>query len=104
MRAKLIVRVLGWAVAALVVIYVGANLWTSLLELRSTQLPAHPNWGMIALSGATFLLAHSVLVQTWRSVLACWDDRLPFWDAARVWSVSNLFRYIPGSVWQITAM
>jgi hypothetical protein len=43
-------------------------------------------------------------VQTWRSVLGCWDARLPFWTAARIWSVSNLGRYLPGKIWQIGAM
>jgi len=45
-----------------------------------------------------------VLVATWRMVLTCWGDRLPFWSAARVWSVSNLGRYIPGNIWTIGAM
>ena len=63
-----------------------------------------PAWWTIAASGALFLAAHGVLVQTWRSVLAGWDARLPFWTAARIWSVSNLGRYVPGKIWQIGAM
>ncbi len=55
-------------------------------------------------SGAVFLAAHAVLVESWRLVLASWDARLPFWTAARIWSVSNLGRYVPGKVWQIGAM
>ena len=41
---------------------------------------------------------------TWRMVLSCWGERLPFWTAARVWSVSNLGRYVPGNIWTIGAM
>jgi hypothetical protein len=63
-----------------------------------------PRWDLIALSGLIFLIAHAVLVLTWRAVLSCWDARLPFWTAARIWSVSNLGRYIPGKIWQIGAM
>jgi len=37
-------------------------------------------------------------------MLACWDARLPFWSAARIWSVSNLARYLPGKIWNIGAM
>ncbi len=73
-------------------------------DLRSQPLATDPRWGYVALSGAVFLLAHAILVQTWRSVLSCWGEHLTFWSAARVWSVSNLGRYVPGKVWQIGAM
>lgn len=83
---------------------VGADLRRGLVELRHQPLPLAPHWGFIALSGVVFLVAHAVLVATWRTVLSCWDEHLPFWSAARVWSVSNLGRYIPGKIWQIGAM
>lgn len=86
------------------IVYVGRNLGEGLRGLRAHPLPEHPRWGLIALSGVLFLAAHAVLVQTWRSVLACWDARLPFWSAARIWSVSNLGKYVPGKIWQIGAM
>lgn len=79
-------------------------LWHDLRELRAHPMSIAPDWATIALSGAVFLAAHAVLVQTWRSVLGCWAARLPFWTAARIWSVSNLGRYLPGKIWQIGAM
>ena len=103
-QRKRLLRVAGWIAAAIVIVYVARNLGEGLGALRAQQLPEHPRWGMIALSGALFLVAHAVLVQTWRSVLACWDARLPFWSAARIWSVSNLGKYVPGKIWQIGAM
>ena len=103
-RRRTLLRVGGWLVAAIVIIYVARNLADGLRQLRAHPLPEHPRWGLIALSGALFLAAHAVLVQTWRSVLACWDARLPFWSAARIWSVSNLGKYVPGKIWQIGAM
>lgn len=83
---------------------VGRVLLHDLRALREHPTVVDPQWGMIALSGVAFLVAHAVLVQTWRSVLGCWEARLPFWTAARIWSVSNLGRYLPGKVWQIGAM
>jgi hypothetical protein len=94
----------GWILAVAVVAIVGKDLGRGVLALRSHPLPHSPNWGLIALSGVVFLSGHAVLVQTWRSMLACWDARLPYWSAARVWSVSNLARYLPGKVWNIGAM
>jgi hypothetical protein len=103
-RRNTLLRVAGWLAAVVVILYVARNLGAGLRDLRTQQLPEHPRWDMVALSGALFLIAHAVLVQTWRSVLACWDARLPFWSAARIWSVSNLGKYVPGKIWQIGAM
>jgi len=63
-----------------------------------------PDWGWIALSGVIFLATYAVLLETWREVLRTWNARLGFVDAARIWTVSNLGRYVPGKVWQIGAM
>lgn len=97
-------RILSWILAAVVVVIVGRTLAHGLLELRNHPLPRSPRWGLVILSGAVFLSGHAVLVQTWRSMLVCWDARLPFWSAARIWSVSNLARYLPGKIWNIGAM
>ena len=97
-------RAAGWSLAGFVLVRVGISLAHGLSELRDQPLHSTPRWGLIALSGAVFLLAHAVLVETWRTVLSCWGEQLPFWSAARVWSVSNLARYVPGKIWQIGAM
>lgn len=97
-------RYASWILAIAVVVIVGRNLASGLLELRNHPLQRPPAWGIILLSGAVFLAGHAVLVQTWRSMLSCWDARLPFWGAARIWSVSNLARYLPGKIWNIGAM
>lgn len=47
---------------------------------------------------------YGILVQTWRVLLAEAGESLSFWRAARIWSVSNLWRYVPGKLWQIGAM
>jgi hypothetical protein len=99
-----LLRAIGWALAVIVVVLVGRILLRDLRELRAHPMAITPLWATIALSGVIFLAAHAVLVQTWRSVLSCWDARLPFWTAARIWSVSNLGRYLPGKIWQIGAM
>ncbi len=103
-QRKRLLRIVGWALAAFILIRVGGSLVDGLRQLRDQPLPSPPRWSFIALSGAVFLIAHAVLVITWRAVLSCWDARLPFWTAARIWSVSNLGRYLPGKVWQIGAM
>lgn len=101
---KRLLRVAGWTLAIIILARVGASLLDGLRQLREHPLQVQPRWELIALSGAVFLAAHVTLVLTWRAVLSCWDATLPFWTAARIWSVSNLGRYLPGKVWQIGAM
>lgn len=64
----------------------------------------HLRWGMLAASGAVIVATYGVLIQTWRVMLVAWGARLSFWRAAHIWSVANLYRYVPGKVWQIGAM
>ena len=64
---------------------------------------------MLIASVAVVLLIYALLVETWRRIVVNWDrTRTPthfgFWTAARIWSISNLGRYVPGKVWQIGAM
>jgi glycosyltransferase 2 family protein len=101
-RRNTLLRAAGWILAGVVLVRVGLQLSDGLRKLSGLEI--HPRWALVALSGAVFLVAHAVLVQTWRSVLSCWGEHLPFWSAARVWSVSNLGRYLPGKIWQIGAM
>lgn len=103
-RRKSLLRVGGWLLAAFVLARVSLDLARGLADLRHQSLRGHPQWTLIVASGVVFLLAHGVLVVTWRMVLSCWGERLPFWSAARVWSVSNLGRYVPGKIWTISAM
>lgn len=61
------------------------------------------SWSVIAAS-ALVLLAYAILIQTWRLMLSAWSAWLSYSDAARIWFVSNLGRYIPGKIWQIGVM
>ena len=103
-RRSTILRIAGGLAAIVVVWQVGRQLAGQLRALAAHPIATHPHWALVAASGALFLLAHATLVESWRTVLSCWDARLPFWSAARIWSVSNLGKYLPGKVWQIGAM
>jgi glycosyltransferase 2 family protein len=49
-------------------------------------------------------VSYAVLIATWRAMVGAWGARIGAADAARIWFVSNLGRYVPGKVWQIGAM
>ena len=91
-------------VAAIVIAFAYRALRGSWSDLRREPLPDRIDGGWLAASTAAFAVAYLVLIQTWRSILAAWDRQLSFVDAARIWTVSNLGRYVPGKLWQIAAM
>jgi uncharacterized membrane protein YbhN (UPF0104 family) len=92
------------ALSVVVLLFIAWSLrhYWSAYQAQVTQ--AHVRWWVLLGSGGVFLLTYAVLIQTWRVMLAAWDERLSFWRAAHIWSVSNLYRYVPGKLWQIGAM
>ena len=100
-----------YAFRAAQVALVIAIVWFAVKALRmqwsssaSTLEQIHPSWAWVAVSGVIFLSTYCVLLETWREVLRVWGSRLDFLNAARIWTVSNLGRYVPGKLWQIGAM
>jgi hypothetical protein len=77
--------------------------WTAVRDRLAT---VHPSWGLLLLSCVPVLLAYALLIQVWRSMLSAWGEsgRLTPGQAARIWFISNLGRYVPGKVWQIASM
>lgn len=92
------------AFAAAVVVAVALALRSQWGEVRAAAAQAHPRWGWIALSSLVVLANYALLVEAWRAVLSGWGGRLSFWEGARIWSISNLGRYVPGKVWQLGTM
>lgn len=91
--------------------FVGRTLLGQWREFRGTPLVVEPSWPLILLSGAVFLATHAVLVETLRRILIAWNaasapnrPRLSFLTVARLWSISNFGKYVPGKVWGVGAM
>ncbi|MGH7689636.1 MAG: lysylphosphatidylglycerol synthase domain-containing protein, partial [Gemmatimonadaceae bacterium] len=93
---------IGFSVVALgYIAWALRHYWTA---FASQPLEPHVRWSMVLASGGMVIATYGVLIQTWRIMLREWDARLTFWRAAHIWSVANLYRYVPGKVWQIGAM
>jgi uncharacterized membrane protein YbhN (UPF0104 family) len=90
--------------AAALLYYVGRTLVAQWVDFRNTPLDVHPSWMPIVLSALIVLAVYALLVQTWRVLLAEAGQTLTFGRAAAIWSISNLWRYVPGKLWQIGAM
>lgn len=61
-------------------------------------------WSLVGFSAIVVLATYALLIEGWRRVLAALGGALSHADAARVWFVSNLARYMPGAFWQLGAM
>ena len=75
--------------------------WTK-VESRLTHIQF--GWEWILAATALILVTYALLIEGWRRVLEAWDSHLPFMDAARIWFLSNLGKYVPGNIWSLTAM
>lgn len=89
---------------AAVIIFAGAKLLDEWGQVRQAALGLSPRWSYVVVSCLIVLGTYAILVDVWRTLLTGWSSRLRFREAARIWTISNLGRYIPGKVWQIGAM
>lgn len=89
-RRVMLVLLLTFAVAAIVTNREG------LLEALGETEP----WA-IAVAFVPGLLATTTSLGAWRSLLADFGSRLPWRAAARIFFLSQLGKYVPGSVWAI---
>ena len=97
-------RALSTVAVALVLWYFGRSLVAQRAAIGSRWDELHPAWGMLVISGLVVLGSYAVLIETWRRTVMAWGRSIGWGDAARIWFVSNLGKYVPGKVWQIGAM
>lgn len=63
---------------------------------------AHVRWSWIVLACACALAGQMVFVHGWRRMLTDCGQRVPYWQALRIYLVSGLGRYLPGGkAWQM---
>jgi uncharacterized membrane protein YbhN (UPF0104 family) len=102
-------RRLAWRIAqialtAVVVALVARKLVQEWGAVRAALEHAHPNWLALVASAVIVLATYALLIETWRVLLRGWEHDIPYLDAARIWTISNLGKYLPGKVWAITAL
>ena len=103
-RRRRLLAVLRYAALAVVLAWCVVYLARHWGEAERALATTRPRWSMLAASAAVVLGAYAILIQVWRSILAGAGEHLPYGSAARIWTVSNLGKYVPGKVWQMSAM
>ena len=97
-------RIAQIVLTAVVVALVVRKLVQEWGAVRAALENAHPNWLALVASAVIVLATYALLIETWRVLLRGWEHDIPFLDAARIWTISNLGKYLPGKVWAITAL
>lgn len=97
-------RIVRWALALLILGFVARAFQRNWHELQrqpiAWTLRPLPALASIALVWAMYAL----LIDAWRRMLAGWGQRLAPLNAARIWVLSSLGKYVPGKVWAIAGM
>lgn len=103
-RRRRLFAVLKYVALAALLVWCLAYLVRHWGEAERALASTRPRWELLLASAAAVLGAYAILIQVWRSILAGAGEYLPYGQAARIWTVSNLGKYIPGKVWQMSAM
>ena len=81
-------------VIVVVVIRFVAQKWD---ELRMSAAALRPSWSGLLLASVCGVAGYAVLIASWRLLLRTWKSPLPMRDASRIWFVSSLGKYVPGT-------
>ena len=97
-------KVAQWIFAALVLFFAARSLATQWSKVEPRLSHIEFGWQWIGAATVLILLTYALLIEGWRRILSAWDSQLPFAQAARIWFLSNLGKYVPGNIWSLTAM
>jgi glycosyltransferase 2 family protein len=102
-RRKLF-KLAQWIFAAAVLFFAARSLAGQWNKVEARLLHVQFAWQWIGAATVVVLLSFALLIEGWRRVMGAWDSHLPFGQAARIWFLSSLGKYVPGNIWSLTAM
>ena len=92
------------ALVAIVAVFIWRSLSENWDEFSAIEFEFHfrPEW--ILLSAFVVWSTYAIQIASWRTILAGWQQRIGYRDAARAWCLANLGRYVPGKLWSIAGL
>jgi hypothetical protein len=92
-------RILAIAITAAIFVY----MFRQIVEHWDTVRPELEDLSAIrfALATAMFALFLGFRALSWRRILVGFGHRIPLAPITRIWSTSELARYLPGAIWQV---
>ncbi len=95
LQVLIVAVVLWWAGSAL------AHQWDA---VRAVAVSTSIRWGWVAAASLVVLATFAALIESWRRLLSGMGGHLAFGTAARIWTIANLGRYLPGKIWSVGAL
>jgi len=86
------------------IVFIGLNLAEKWSEVAVQPIAWRIRWEFIIASLLVTWVMYALLVWGWRAILHGWRQYIRAVDAARIWTISSLGKYIPGKVWSIAGM
>jgi hypothetical protein len=102
-------RKTGWRIAqavagAVILVFLVRKVLADWKAVRDQPIQWQLHWEYIIASLIVTWAMYGVLIWGWRAVLIGWREWLRMADAARIWTIASLGKYIPGKVWSIAGM
>ena len=97
-------RALQWLAGLAILWFAGRSLRRNWQDLAVQPLDWRIDPVRLVAAALVVWAMYALLVTAWRVMLTAWGERLDAWTAGRIWTVSNLGKYLPGKVWAIAGM
>jgi hypothetical protein len=94
-------RVLQFAAGALVVALAVRSVVVNWHSLQAQSIQWEFSTGWVAASVVVVFTAYAALIEAWRRVVLSMGEKLAFFQAARIWFLASLGKYVPGKVWAL---
>lgn len=91
---------LGLVIVVFVVRYISRN-WN---EVRGAQLAWRVSVLPLAAALAVVWAVFVLQADAWRRMVAAWGFPVPRFEAATIWLLSSMAKYVPGKVWALAGM
>jgi uncharacterized membrane protein YbhN (UPF0104 family) len=99
-----LLRAAQWVLIIAVLVFATAELARQWGAVEAAAKSAELHWGPTVASCLLVFVSYTVLVEAWRRMVAGFGSTITYSDAATIWFISNLGKYIPGKVWQLGSM
>ena len=97
------IKVAKLLLLALVLFFVVKNIVDNFSNIKDINL-SNLNYGYVLPALLVTILSLFIPVLAWKYLLGTLGSNLKISKAMRIWFISNLGRYIPGKVWQISGL